>query len=124
MEVAFKDAYSQYVKSSSLEEVLEFWEASDEDIKTIIDYVFLSCECQINHVHWYFYKKHLLIVEASADDMEAAWNTVITQQAKAWQEYESGKEQAIGRLIGALTKAANIDPKTSRSYIESKRKGK
>lgn len=143
-------SYAQTLSRILINEVSPKLAAEDTDIAHIEEYHYgltgvisdlslLLCEGLIDYRHvkqtvkdcWNQYVGYDLMQyatavklfdEAGGDELEAAIQQVINDpnNAKAIEQIKSGKDKAVGALVGQVMKLVKTDPKTLRDTILSK----
>lgn len=123
------ETFKDYFLHASDEEIIGFFSAfTDTERKEKFSDLFCLINCILfqrdgeQYVYKYFVYRDLIVKEVDTSAIAPALDKIIAANEKAWKEYTSGKEQAIGRFIGQLAKATGITPQDAKAYIESRKK--
>lgn len=121
-------SYTEYFTMASDEEIRWFFSAfTEKERKEEFSDMFglVNCVLRIrdgdDYVRKFFYYRDLLIKEVDTSALGPALDKLIAANEKAWKEYISGKDQAIGRFIGQLSKTVGISPQDARAFIETRK---
>ena len=122
------DSFQTYFNEATDEEIVQFFSAFTEkerredfaDMFGLIDRI-LNKRNGDDAVYKFFLYRDLIVKQVNTNDIGIALDKIIVANEKAWKEYTSGKEQAIGRFIGQLAKATGITPQDAKAFIESRK---
>lgn len=125
--MSFK-SFQSYFNEATDEEIVQFFSAfsADERKEDFVDmFGLINCILCIkdgnDYVRKFFVYRDLIIKEVDTSTLESALNKLIVANEKAWKEYIGGKDQAIGRFVGLLSKATGITPQDAKAYIETRK---
>jgi Asp-tRNA(Asn)/Glu-tRNA(Gln) amidotransferase B subunit len=121
-------SFQAYFNEATDEEIVQFFSAFTEkerkedfaDMFGLISWI-LRAKDGDDYVHKFFYYRDLLIKEVETSALGPALDKLIAANEKAWKEYTGGKDQAIGRFVGQLSKTVGITPQDARTYIETRK---
>jgi Asp-tRNA(Asn)/Glu-tRNA(Gln) amidotransferase B subunit len=121
-------SFQTYFNEATDEEIVQFFSAfTEKERKEDFADMFglIGCILRVkdgdDYVRKFFYYRDLLIKEVDTSALGPALDKLITANEKAWKEYTSGKDQAIGRFVGQLSKNVGITPQDARAYIETRK---
>jgi len=122
------NSFQAYFNEATDEEIVQFFSAfTEKERKEDFADMFglISCILRVkdgdDYVRKFFYYRDLLIKEVDTSALGPALDKLIAANEKAWKEYTSGKDQAIGRFVGQLSKNVGITPQDARAYIETRK---
>ena len=122
------ESFQSYFNEATDEEIVQFFSAfTEKERKEDFADMFglISCILRVkdgdDYVRKFFYYRDLLIKEVDTSALGPALDKLIAANEKAWKEYTSGKDQAIGRFVGQLSKTVGISPQDARVYIETRK---
>jgi Asp-tRNA(Asn)/Glu-tRNA(Gln) amidotransferase B subunit len=121
-------SFQSYFNEATDEEIVQFFSAfTEKERKEDFADMFglIGCILRVKDgddwVRKYFLYRDLLIKEVDTSALGPALDKLIAANEKAWKEYTSGKDQAIGRFVGQLSKNVGITPQDARAYIETRK---
>jgi hypothetical protein len=121
-------SFQTYFNEATDEEIVQFFSAftekeRKEDFADMFGLIggILRVKDGDDWVRKYFLYRDLLIKEVDTSALGPALDKLIAANEKAWKEYTSGKDQAIGRFVGQLSKNVGITPQDARAYIETRK---
>jgi Asp-tRNA(Asn)/Glu-tRNA(Gln) amidotransferase B subunit len=121
-------SFQAYFNEATDEEIVQFFSAfTEKERKEDFADMFglIGCILRVKDgddwVRKYFLYRDLLIKEVDTSALGPALDKLIAANEKAWKEYTSGKDQAIGRFVGQLSKNVGITPQDARAYIETRK---
>jgi Asp-tRNA(Asn)/Glu-tRNA(Gln) amidotransferase B subunit len=122
------ESYVQYFTEATDEEIFQFFSVFTEkerkedfvDMFGLINCVLTKRDGE-DSVRKFFVYRDLIVKEVDTSSLDAALDKLIATNEKAWKEYIGGKDQAVGRFIGQLTKATGITPQDAKAFIESRK---
>lgn len=125
--MSFK-SFQSYFNEASDEEIVQFFSAfSVDERKEDFADMFGLINCILcfkdgnDYVRKFFVYRDLIIKEVDMSTLESALDKLIVANEKAWKEYIGGKDQAIGRFVGLLSKATGVTPQDAKAYIETRK---
>jgi Asp-tRNA(Asn)/Glu-tRNA(Gln) amidotransferase B subunit len=122
------ESFQTYFNEATDEEIVQFFSAftADERNEEFADmFGLISCILRVKDgddwVHKYFVYRDLIVKEVDTGTLGPALDKIIAANEKAWKEYTGGKEQAVGRFIGQLSKATGVTPQDAKAFIEARK---
>lgn len=122
------ESFQTYFTEATDEEIVQFFSAfteteRKEDFADMFGLI--GCILRIKDgddwVRKYFVYRDLIVKEVDTNTIGDVLDKLIIANEKAWKEYIGGKDQAIGRFVGQLSKATGITPQDAKAYIETRK---
>lgn len=122
--------FTQYILQATDGEMIEFFQAfTEEERNGEFRDLFYGINESVKQafpdpkiwVEKYFIYRGLITQAMDMSVAKEQLDKIIAANEKAWKEYCGGKDAAVGRFIGLLSKATGIDPKIAKTYIETRK---